>query len=107
MEVDASLQQSLPATCKSYLLSLSAFIYLFSLGNGVCHLSATLSCRWQCKLHDPTPVEHCSSIQNRGAMFHRCWVDERGNPSSYEIIICVNQPLPGAEGWGERGEEQG
>jgi len=52
MEVVSRLQRLHPATCKSYLLSLSAFVHLFSLGNGVWYLSATLFCGQQCEPHE-------------------------------------------------------
>jgi hypothetical protein len=43
---------------------------------------------------------------NGAVMIDRQWVGERGNLSSCKIVVCVNQPLPGVDRQGERGEEQ-
>src|SRR5712672_3047351 len=54
------------------------------------------------------PLFHADSNanhMNRATMFHRHWVDKQGNPASYKILICFNQPLPAADGQDERGEE--
>jgi hypothetical protein len=41
-----------------------------------------------------------------GANIERRRIDDRGNPTSTGITTRVGQPPPGAEGPGERGENQ-
>ena len=43
---------------------------------------------------------------NGGIIVNRQWVDERGNPASWKVVACLNQPLAGTDEQGERGEEQ-
>jgi hypothetical protein len=46
-----------------------------------------------------------NAAQNGGGILvHRQWVDERGNPASWKVVIAVNQPLIGADG--QRDEER-
>jgi hypothetical protein len=39
-----------------------------------------------------------------GILIHRRWVDERGNPASWKIILAINQQLVDADE--QRGREQ-
>jgi hypothetical protein len=70
--------------------SLGAFVHLFSLG-------------MKFAVFRPLFLANGGANgMNGSVMIHRQWFDERGNPSSVKIVICVNQPLAGADGQGER-----
>ena len=93
MEVDASHKYpSFPAACKSHLFFLVRSSTYFP---------------WGMELAVFLPLVFANAGENGingGIVINRQWVDERGNPASWRVVICMNQPLASADG--QRGEEQ-